>query len=80
MRVIGTIMVWYIGVGAILGIVLGKQAMKYRDRVEENLGEEITITGVRLLMIVTMLTWPKKVITFIRIIVLEITDCIKKEG
>lgn len=77
--IIWTIGFYYIGVGLIAGILIGRATQKYRSEVEDNLGEEVNNDYVKILMVVTVFTWPKKLIWLIKYVVVNLLERIEVE-
>lgn len=78
MRVIISIMLWYIVIGMVIGLIIAKATMRYKQQIEERIDEEVNNANVKALVAITMITWPKTIIRFIRIILVGIIECIKQ--
>ena len=84
MRIIISAVLWYIAIGMIIGLVIAKTAMKYKQEIEDRIDEGIDKTNLKALVVLTVITWPKTIIRFSRIILFGIIECIeqikKQEG
>lgn len=78
MRVIISIMLWYIVIGMAIGLIIAKATMRYKQQIEERIDEEVNNTNVKALVAITMVTWPKTIIRFLRIILVGIIEYIKQ--
>lgn len=78
MRVIISIMLWYIVIGMAIGLIIAKATMRYKQEIEERIDEEVNNTNVKALVAITMVTWPKTIIRFLRIILVGIIEYIKQ--
>ena len=78
MRVIICIMLWYIVIGMAIGLIIAKATMRYKQEIEERIDEEVNNTNVKALVAITMVTWPKTIIRFLRIILVGIIEYIKQ--
>ena len=78
MRVIISAVLWYIAIGMIIGLVIAKTAMKYKQEIEDRINEEIDKANLKALVVLTVITWPKTIIRFSRIILVGIMECIKQ--
>lgn len=78
MRVIISIMLWYMVIGMAIGLIIAKATMRYKQEIEERIDEEVNNTNVKALVAITMVTWPKTIIRFLRIILVGIIEYIKQ--
>lgn len=78
MRVIIGIMLWYIAIGMVIGLIIAKTTMRYKQQIEERIDEEVNDANVKALVAITMITWPKTIIRFSRIILVGIIECIEQ--
>lgn len=79
MRTIAEIAMYYIGIGLIGAILVGKATERYYDEIEEELGDKIDPVGIKALMVVTIFTWPKKLIWLVKFIVTGMTAYIREQ-
>lgn len=78
MRVIIGIMLWYIAIGMVIGLIIAKTTMRYKQQIEERIDEEVNDANVKALVAITMIAWPKTIIRFSRIILVGIIECIEQ--
>ena len=84
MRVIITIILLYAVIGIIAGFLVVRATEKYEKEIEERIGEKIKRRNVRILVVITMIAWPRSALRFTRIILNGITayvqDTQSREG
>lgn len=66
------IVIWSITIYLFIGIVTGTTTLvttiKYEKEIEKELGEEVNMSHVNILVVITIFTWPRKAIQFITIV------------
>ena len=78
MRVIISAVLWYIAIGMIIGLVIAKTTMKYKQEIEDRIDKEIDKANLKALVVLTVITWPKTIIRFLRITLVGIIECIEQ--
>lgn len=74
MRIILEIIKWYTIIGTVIGMIMLRATIKFEQEIEKEIGEKIESKNVRMLILITVFTWPKKVIQFIKIITSGVTN------
>lgn len=69
MRVIVDMIMVYIAVGITGAILIERATNKYYNEIEKEVGEELNKWNVRILMLITVITWPKKLLWLVKFVI-----------
>lgn len=79
MRIILDIMMIYIAIGMIGAILVERATNKYFNEIEKEVGEDLNRRNLKILMLITIVTWPKKLIWLIGFVVTGIRMHIEQQ-